>query len=343
MKIAMIGLGRMGCAMTHRLLASGHHCVVYDMNSSQYPELESAGAVTATSLQELTGCLEPPRVIWIMVPADHVDDVIASLTPMVEAGDICIDGGNSHYRKDIVRSRTLGASGIHYMDVGTSGGIWGRERGYCLMIGGDRKIFDYLEPLFESLSPGQDAASETPGEKKDRGTSEKGDLYCGQSGACHFVKMVHNGIEYGMMAAMAEDFQLLKSVGDIEDGVDDAGKPGVGENGADNQGVPDFPDLEVDAAHIAELWRRGSVIESWLLDLAARSLWSDPELENFTGHVPDSGEGRWIVETASKLGVPAFVLSAALFQRFDSRGQGLYGNKLLSALRKEFGGHSETG
>jgi 6-phosphogluconate dehydrogenase len=332
MKIGMIGLGRMGCAMTHRLLESGHHCAVYDRDTSQYPELEDAGAVAAASLEELVAGLEPPRVVWIMVPADHVDGVIDSLTPILEAGDICIDGGNSQYGKDMLRSRTLGESGIHYMDVGTSGGIWGRQRGYCLMVGGEKKVFDYLEPLFESLSPGQGAASDTPGATKDRGTSEKGYLYCGRSGSGHFVKMVHNGIEYGMMAAMAEGFQLLKSARDIEGG---------GQGGKND--VPEFPDLEADAAHIAELWRRGSVVESWLLDLAARSLWSDPGLDDFTGHVPDSGEGRWIVETASKLGVPAFVLSAALFQRFDSRGQGLYGNKLLSALRKEFGGHSESG
>jgi 6-phosphogluconate dehydrogenase len=328
MKIGMIGLGRMGSAMVLRLLENDHRCAIYDSDADNYPELVAAGASSSSTLDELVNNLRPPRVVWIMVPADGVDDVIEPLTNLLDDGDIIVDGGNSHYEKTISRSEKLAGSGISLVDVGTSGGIWGRERGYCLMIGGENDAVEFLGPIFESLSPAQDSVPETRGANDHKGTSEQGYLHCGQCGAGHFTKMVHNGIEYGMMAAYAEGFEILNKVGEANEGQDSTAV---------------FPRYYADPAQVAELWRRGSVVGSWLLDLTAQSLHSDPALKEYSGHVSDSGEGRWTVETATKLGVPAYVLSAALFGRFSSQGEGTFGNKVLSAMRMAFGGHKEPG
>lgn len=327
MQLGMIGLGRMGSAMVHRLLDDDHRCTVYDADRTAYAELVAAGATSAASVEDLVYSLEVPRTVWIMVPANTVDEVIEPLSELMQPGDIIIDGGNSHYKDDILRSQKLTAKGLAYVDVGTSGGVWGRDRGYCLMVGGESGVVRYLEPLFRSLAPPRDSVPRTPGPADLPGTAEQGYLHCGGSGAGHFVKMVHNGIEYGMMAAYAEGFEMLNKTRQLTE---------------DQRGESVLPDLEVDSAQIAELWRRGSVVGSWLLDLAAHSLRGDPGLEAFSGHVSDSGEGRWTVETATRIRVPAYVLSAALFQRFSSRGEGSYGNKLLSALRFAFGGHTET-
>ena len=328
MKIGMIGLGRMGKAMSHRLMEHDHECVVLDNDQTNYKELVEVGAETASALDQLVNALDTPRIVWIMVPAEKVDEVIEPLGSILESGDIIIDGGNSHYESAIVRSEKLSKFGISYVDVGTSGGIWGRSRGYCLMVGGEVKVVNYLRPIFESLSPGRDSVPETPGSSNGPGTAEQGFLHCGGCGAGHFTKMIHNGIEYGMMAAYAEGFEMLNKAAEIRD---------------NPSSLSTFPQIDADPGQVAELWRRGSVVSSWLLDLAAQSLHSDPGLKSYSGHVSDSGEGRWTVETATKLGVPAYVLSAALFQRFSSRQEGVYGNKLLSALRKAFGGHEESG
>jgi 6-phosphogluconate dehydrogenase len=328
MNIGMIGLGRMGKAMSHRLMEHGHECVVFDRDPENYQELAEAGAVPASTLEQLVNTLDTPRIIWIMVPAEKVDEVIEPISSLLESGDILIDGGNSHYECAFVRSEQLSRFGVSYVDVGTSGGIWGRSRGYCLMVGGEQHAVDHLRPIFESLSPDSNSVSNTPGSDDSPGTAEQGFLHCGGCGAGHFTKMIHNGIEYGMMAAYAEGFEMINKAGALK--VDPANPSGI-------------PKIDADAGQIAELWRRGSVVSSWLLDLAAQSLRTDPGLEGYSGHVSDSGEGRWTVETATKLGVPAYVLSAALFQRFNSRGEGVYGNKLLSALRKAFGGHVESG
>lgn len=327
MQIGMIGLGRMGSAMVHRLLTNNHQCAVYDADPASYGELVAAGATSAATVKQLVDSLETPRVVWMMVPANKVDEVIEPLCAVMEPGDILIDGGNSHYKDDIFRSEKLSEYGVAYVDVGTSGGVWGRERGYCLMIGGESSVVDYLEPLFKSLAPDRDSIPATAGPADLAGTAEQGYLYCGGCGAGHFVKMIHNGIEYGLMAAYAEGFEMLSRARDLHD---------------DQRDEVALPRLEADGSQIAELWRRGSVVGSWLLDLAAQSLRADPGLNAFSGHVSDSGEGRWTVETATQIGVPAYVLSAALFQRFSSRGEGTYGNKLLSALRFAFGGHEET-
>lgn len=327
MQIGMIGLGRMGSAMVHRLLADNHQCAVYDADPASYGELVAAGATPAATVKQLVNSLEAPRVVWIMVPASKVDEVIEPLCETMEAGDIVIDGGNSYYKDDISRSKKVSDYGLAYVDVGTSGGVWGRDRGYCLMIGGESSVVGYLEPLFKSLAPARDSAPLTAGTGDLFGTAEQGYLHCGGCGAGHFVKMIHNGIEYGLMAAYAEGFEMLNKARHLNE---------------DQRHEAALPRVEADGSQIAELWRRGSVVGSWLLDLAAQSLRTDPSLDAFSGHVSDSGEGRWTVETATRIGVPAYVLSAALFQRFSSRGEGSYGNKLLSALRFAFGGHAET-
>jgi 6-phosphogluconate dehydrogenase len=334
MQIGMIGLGRMGANMVRRLLKDGHECVVYDVNAEAVRELEGEGARGATSLNELASKLDRPRPVWMMLPVALVDETIQSVARLLEADDVLIDGGNSHYHDDIRRARELAPREIHYVDVGTSGGVWGLERGYCQMIGGEPEVVRRLDPIFASLAPGIDTSPPTPGREKARGSAEHGYLHCGPSGAGHFVKMVHNGIEYGLMAAYAEGFNLLRHA-----------NAGSTAREADAETTPlRHPEhfrYDLDLAEIAELWRRGSVIGSWLLDLTARALLEDPELEGFGGRVSDSGEGRWTVQAAVEAGVPAHVLTASLFQRFASRGEEEFANKLLSALRFEFGGHRE--
>ena len=318
----------MGSSMVQRLLAGGHQCVVYDQDSQAVDQLVAAGAVAADSLDSLVSSLQAPRAIWIMLPASVVDDIIGQLAGSLDAGDTVIDGGNSYFGNDLIRADVLAAEDISYVDVGTSGGVWGRERGYCLMIGGDGAVVKKLEPLFQSLAPAADSVSRTRGRTDSNSTADKGYLHCGGHGAGHFVKMVHNGIEYGLMAAYAEGFAMIDKV--ERDGM----APPDGQGGA---GIL----LDVDAGEIAELWRRGSVVGSWLLDLTAESLADDPSLQRFGGEVADSGEGRWFVKTATDLGIPAHVLTAALFERFSSRGEARYGNKMLSAMRLAFGGHEE--
>lgn len=319
MQMGMIGLGRMGSGMVQRLVADGHRCVVYDQDRKVVDRLAAGGVVAADSIESLVSSLQAPRVIWIMLPAAVVDDVIRPLAAVLQAGDIVIDGGNSNFRDDLRRADVFAASKINYVDVGTSGGVWGRERGYCLMIGGDTKIVTHLEPLLQSLAPAEDSVPPTRGRTGDTSTAHKGYLHCGGHGAGHFVKMVHNGIEYGLMAAYAEGFAVLDKAGQADSGLM----------------------LDINTGEIAELWRRGSVVGSWLLDLTAASLQEDPALARYGGEVSDSGEGRWFVNTATDLGMPVHVLAAALFARFSSRGEGTYGNKLLSAMRFAFGGHQE--
>lgn len=334
MQVGMIGLGRMGGDMARRLMGGGHDCVVYDRNSAAVAALEDEGASGAGSVEEFVGKLAKPRVIWLMVPAAVTDATIATIVPLLERDDIVIDGGNSHYHDDLRRATDLQARGLHYLDVGTSGGVWGRERGYCLMIGGEREVVARLDSLFAALAPGIGAAPRTPGREMGGGTAEQGYLHCGPSGAGHFVKMVHNGIEYGLMAAYAEGLNILRHA--------NAGKEGVA---ADAETTPlRHPEqyrYDFSLAEIVELWRRGSVISSWLLDLCARALLDSPELADFQGRVSDSGEGRWTVAAAIDEGVPAHVLSAALYERFGSRGEAGFADRLLSALRFEFGGHRE--
>jgi 6-phosphogluconate dehydrogenase len=328
MQIGMIGLGRMGANMVQRLLAEGHTCVVYARTKSTRDELAALGAQAADSLEDMVHSLQTPRPIWIMVPDQVVDDVIEELVGLLSEDDIIIDGGNSYFPDDLRRAQSLKEHNIRYVDVGTSGGVWGRERGYCLMIGGENEAVNYLEPVFRALAPGEDAAPVTPGRKNDKSSAHRGYLHCGGHGAGHFVKMVHNGIEYGVMAAYGEGFAMLHKA--RQQGAEiSAGNP-VGEL-----------QLDADTGEIAELWRRGSVVGSWLLDLAATSLHQDPLLKDFSGDVSDSGEGRWTVKTAVDLGVPTHVLAAALFNRFSSRGEANYANKVLSALRYAFGGHVE--
>ena len=334
MQVGMIGLGRMGADMVRRLMRRGHECVVFDRNADAVETLVREGAAGAGSVEEFVAGLGAPRVVWLMVPAATVDPVIATIVPLLEQGDIVIDGGNSYYRDDIRRGGELRADGIHYLDVGTSGGVWGLERGYCLMIGGERETVERLDPVFAALAPGIDAAPRTPGRENGGGTAELGYLHCGQSGAGHFVKMVHNGIEYGLMAAYAEGLNILRHA--------DAGKE---EGTADAETTPlrhpEYYRYDFDLADIAEVWRRGSVIASWLLDLGAKALLDNPGLENFQGRVSDSGEGRWTVIAAIDEGVPAPVLSTALYERFRSRGAADFADRLLSAMRYEFGGHRE--
>jgi 6-phosphogluconate dehydrogenase len=334
MQLGMIGLGRMGSNMVRRLMARGQECVVYDVHAEAAAPLVKEGAVAGKSLDEFLGKLKTPRAIWMMVPAAVVDSTIEQLAGRLEKGDILIDGGNSYYHDDIRRAAELKSRGIHYVDVGTSGGVWGRERGYCLMIGGESEAVKHLDPIFAALAPGIDGAPRTPCREKFGGTSEQGYLHCGPSGAGHFVKMVHNGIEYGLMAAYAEGFNILKHAGVGKE------KQDVDAETAPLRHPELFP-YDLNVADIAEVWRRGSVIASWLLDLTAQALCASPDLADFSGRVSDSGEGRWTIQAAIDEGVPAAVLSAALFARFSSRGKDDYADKLLSAMRFAFGGHLE--
>jgi 6-phosphogluconate dehydrogenase len=333
-QLGMIGLGRMGANMVRRLLRAGHQCVVFDRSAKAVAQLVSEEAVGSASLAEFVRTLSKPRAIWLMVPVGAVDETIADLLPQLERGDILIDGGNSYYVDDIRRAKELSAKSIHYVDVGTSGGVWGLERGYCMMIGGEREVVKHLDPIFTALAPGRGDIPRTPGREQAGGTSEQGYLHCGPNGGGHFVKMVHNGIEYGMMAAFAEGLAVLN-----------AANVGVKPRSIDAETTPlrDPAHYRYDfnLADIAEVWRRGSVIASWLLDLSATALIQDPALTKFAGRVSDSGEGRWTIKAAIDEGVPVHVLSAALYERFSSRGEADFADKMLSAMRYEFGGHLE--
>lgn len=333
MELGMIGLGRMGSNMVRRLLAGGHRCVVYDVHSEPVQQLAREGAVGSSSLQEFVQKLSTPRCVWMMLPAAVIDGTLKELVPLLARDDVVIDGGNSHYHDDIRRSAELTPSGIHYLDVGTSGGVWGAKRGYCLMIGGDASAVRRLDPVFATLAPGKEAAAETP-DRQRGSTAERGYLHCGPSGAGHFVKMVHNGIEYGLMAAYAEGFNILHhaNIGNEQRAVNAETTP---------LRHPEHYRYDLPLGEIAELWRRGSVISSWLLDLTAMALLESPGLAEFEGRVSDSGEGRWTVMAAIDESVPAPVLSAALYERFGSRGEANFADKLLSALRHQFGGHGE--
>jgi 6-phosphogluconate dehydrogenase len=335
MQLGMIGLGRMGGNMVRRLIRAGHQCVVYDVHPPAVKALTGEGATGSDSLKSFVQALKPPRVVWLMVPAALVDQTLSDLSSRLAADDIVIDGGNSYYHDDIRRAAELKGKGIHYVDVGTSGGVFGLERGYCLMIGGEPSVVEHLDPVFATLAPGVDAAPRTAG-RKSQGTAERGYLHCGPAGAGHFVKMVHNGIEYGLMAAYAEGLNILHHAG-----------VGLRDQQADAETTPlrhpEHYQYQLDLGEITEVWRRGSVISSWLLDLTARSLLESPDLSDFAGRVSDSGEGRWTIAAAVDESVPTPVLSAALFQRFSSRGEADFANKLLSALRYQFGGHQEKG
>ncbi len=335
MQLGMVGLGRMGGNMVRRLMRAGHECVVYDVHPPAVKALAGEGATGADSLQSFVKLLKPPRAVWLMVPAALVDRTLDDLVPHLAPEDTVIDGGNSYYQDDIRRATELKAKGIHYIDVGTSGGVFGLERGYCLMIGGEHLSVERLELVFSALAPGVDAAPRTPGHRST-GTAERGYLHCGPAGAGHFVKMVHNGIEYGLMAAYAEGLNVLHHAG-----------VGLSSQKADAETTPlrhpEHYQYQLDLPAITELWRRGSVIGSWLLDLTARALRESPDLSDFAGRVSDSGEGRWTIAAAIDESVPVPVLSAALFQRFSSRGEADFANKVLSALRYQFGGHQEKG
>ena len=334
MELGMVGLGRMGTNMVRRLQKAGHHCVVYDVNAETVQALVKEGADGATSLEEFAKKLKLPRAIWMMVPAAVVDPTLKTLVPLLERDDVVIDGGNSYYHDDIRRAADLKPKGIHYVDAGTSGGVWGSERGYCLMIGGDEAIIKRVEPIFAALAPGIEEAPRTPGREKIGGTAEHGYLHCGPSGAGHFVKMIHNGIEYGMMASYAEGLNILRhaNAGKQKSAVDAETTP---------LRDPEHYQYDLNLADITEVWRRGSVISSWLLDLAAVSLLDSPDLSKFAGRVSDSGEGRWTIKAAIDESVPAPVLSTALYERFSSRGEDDFADKMLSALRYQFGGHKE--
>jgi 6-phosphogluconate dehydrogenase len=322
MQLGMVGLGRMGANIVRRLMRKGHECVVSDLQPESIRTLEREGAKSAASLDELAQKLSPPRAVWVMVPAGGAtEEIVQILGERLKSGDVIIDGGNSYFKDDIRRSQKLASRGIHYLDVGTSGGVWGLERGYCLMIGGPKGPFERLKPIFQALAPGKEAAPPTPGRPAAHGTAEEGFLYCGPSGSGHFVKMVHNGIEYGLMQAYAEGLDILR--------------------GAAGPSVPAGQSYDFDLAEIAEVWRRGSVVGSWLLDLAASALVENPELTNFSGSVEDSGEGRWTIQTAIEEAIPAPVLSASLYTRFRSRIEHCFGEKVLSAMRHKFGGHVE--
>ena len=334
MQIGMIGLGRMGSNLVRRLMRGGHDCVVYDLHADAVKALASEGASDAGSLAELVEKLAKPRAVWMMVPASAVEPTLKALTPLLEPGDIAIDGGNSHYQDNIRRAKDLASKKIHYVDVGTSGGVWGLERGFCQMIGGEDDIVRHLDPIFSTLAPGVDAVERTPGREGATGTAEHGYLHCGPNGAGHFVKMVHNGIEYGLMAAYAEGFNLLAHANAGASARSGDAETSPLEN-------PEHYQYDLNLAEIAELWRRGSVITSWLLDLSATALCQNPGLENFAGRVPDTGEGRWTIEAGIETSVPTPVLAAALYQRFSSRGESELADKLLSAMRFGFGGHLE--
>jgi 6-phosphogluconate dehydrogenase len=333
-QLGMIGLGRMGANMVRRLLKGGHECVVFDMSAKAVAELGKEKAIGTASLAEFTKSLTKPRAVWLMVPAGVVDHTTTDLLPYLDRGDILVDGGNSYYIDDIRRAKELAAKGIHYVDVGTSGGVWGLERGYCMMIGGETDPVKRLDPIFATLAPGRGSIPRTPGREKADSTAEQGYLHCGPSGAGHFVKMVHNGIEYGVMAAYAEGLAILKAANvGKQAGVVDAETTPLRD--------PELYQYDLDLPDIAEVWRRGSVIASWLLDLSAAALIADPALSKFSGRVSDSGEGRWTIKAAIDEGVPAHVLSSALYERFSSRGEADFADKLLSAMRYAFGGHLE--
>jgi len=333
MQLGMIGLGRMGANLVRRLMRDGHHCVAYDVNPDAVKALEAEGAVGASSLADFVSKLQAPRNVWIMVPAGIVQRTLDELVPLLDAEDVVIDGGNSYYRDDITRSKALRASGIHYMDVGTSGGVWGLERGYCLMIGGDEAAFTRLEPIFATIAPGEGTAEPTPG-RPPGSTASQGYLHCGPNGAGHFVKMVHNGVEYGMMAAIAEGLSIIKhaDAGLHQEEIDAETTP---------LRNPEAYQYTIDVGEVAEVWRRGSVVSSWLVDLTAAAFAKSPDLAKFSGHVSDSGEGRWTVLAAVDTGVPASVIAASLYERFESRDNGAFTGKILSAMRSEFGGHAE--
>src|SRR6201994_268429 len=332
MQLGMIGLGRMGANMVRRLLRHGHQCVVFDMSPNAVAELVKDKATGSASLADFVKKLDKPRALWLMVPAAVVDKSIAGLLPLVESGDILIDGGNSYYVDDIRRAKELKPKGIHYVDVGTSGGVWGLDRGYCMMVGGEADAVKRLDPIFATLAPGRGDIDRTPGREKAGGTSEEGYLHCGPNGGGHFVKMVHNGIEYGIMGAYAEGLNVIKStnVGKVKHEIDAETTP---------LRDPEHYQYDFNLPDVAEVWRRGSVIASWLLDLTAAALAQDPQLAKFEGRVSDSGEGRWTIKAAIDEAVPVPVLSAALFARFSSRGEADFQNKILSAMRYEFGGH----
>ncbi len=322
MQLGMVGLGRMGANMVRRLMKGGHTCVVYARNPASVEKLAAEGAIGTTSLDDLVERLSQPRAVWVMVPAgDATEQTVMALATHMQSGDIIIDGGNSYYKDDVRRAKVLKGKGIHYVDVGTSGGIWGIERGYCLMIGGEVQVVKHLGPIFKTLAPGRGDTARTPGREKGVGTAEDGYLRCGPSGAGHFVKMVHNGIEYGLMQAYAEGFDIFRN--------------------ANSQELPEEYRYDLNVADIAEVWRRGSVVGSWLLDLTAMALLEDPTLSNYTGYVQDSGEGRWTIMAAIEEAVPADVLSASLYARFRSRQEHTFAEKLLSAMRQKFGGHVE--
>jgi 6-phosphogluconate dehydrogenase len=335
MQLGMIGLGRMGANIVRRLMRDGHTCVVYDVSPEAISALAAEGATGASSLDDFVAKLDPPRRAWIMVPAGPItESTVHDLASRLQAGDTIVDGGNSYYRDDIRRSAELSEHGIRYLDCGTSGGVFGLERGYCLMIGGAQEAFAELEPIFATLAPGVEAADRTPGREGAAAPEERGYLHCGPSGAGHFVKMVHNGIEYGMMAALAEGLNVLH-------GADAGLRPRDRDAETAPLDHPEFYSYRLDIPAVAELWRRGSVVESWLLDLTAAALHESPRLEGFAGRVSDSGEGRWTAIAAIEEGVPADVLTAALYSRFSSREEGLFANKVLSAMRRQFGGHHE--
>jgi len=334
MQLGMIGLGRMGANMVRRLIAGGHQCVVFDMSPKAVNELVKEKAAGAGSLQEFASKLQKPRAVWLMVPAAVVDKTIADLLPYLDAGDVLIDGGNSYYVDDIRRAKELASRKIHYVDIGTSGGVWGLQRGYCMMIGGENDVVKRLDPILATLAPGLGDIARTPGREKIAGTAEQGYLHCGPNGAGHFVKMVHNGIEYGIMAAYAEGLGILRSanVGKQSHAIDAETTP---------LRDPEHYQYDLNLPDVAEVWRRGSVIASWLLDLTASALIKNPALSEFAGRVSDSGEGRWTIKAAIDEAVPAHVLTAALYERFSSRGEAEFADKLLSAMRFEFGGHHE--
>ncbi len=322
MQLGMIGLGRMGGNMVRRLMRNGHECAVFDLNADNVKNLEAEGAKGARSIGDLVEKLSKPRAVWIMVPAgEPTEKTVEALSKHMSSGDIILDGGNSHFKDDIRRAKELSEKGIHYIDVGTSGGIWGAERGYCLMIGGEKETFDHLQPIFRTLSPGRGEIERTPGRENVEGTSEEGFLYCGPAGSGHFVKMVHNGIEYGLMQAYAEGFDIMRHANSTE--------------------LPEHQRYDLNLAEIAEVWRRGSVVGSWLLDLTAMALLEQPALEHYSGFVQDSGEGRWTIQAAIEEAVPVDVLAVSLFTRFRSRQENSFAEKVLSAMRHKFGGHVE--
>ncbi len=334
MQLGMIGLGRMGANMVRRLQKNGHQCVVYDRSADSVKQLSGEGATGSTSLDDFAKKLNKPRAVWLMVPAGVVDATLHELTSKLDVGDIIIDGGNSYYIDDIRRAKELSAEGIHYVDVGTSGGVWGLERGYCQMIGGEADIVKHLDPIFKTLAPGRGTVDRTPGREKSGGTAEEGYLHCGPSGGGHFVKMVHNGIEYGLMAAYAEGLNILKhaNVGKLTHETDAETTP---------LRYPEHYQYDFNLADVTEVWRRGSVVASWLLDLTAISLLEQPTLERYSGRVSDSGEGRWTIIAGIESGAPAPVLTESLYERFTSRGENDFASKILSAMRFQFGGHIE--